>query len=186
MSTEQNALSTISKDILVPAKLSELVRERNITTARHSIESGVPSVRAAVKNYGYKDMAAAVVMQIERLQLLLNVSKPMQPEAVAETAKMVVDYLLDDGVSINLADIDIVFSRAAKGFYGKFYGGFGCADVLGWFIDYSTEKALAYVDYNMEKSQTYNSNSPRVSDTTQAKDIIEHKRAHAQYLTSKK
>lgn len=185
MSTELNALTITSKEMLIPSKLAEIVKNSQITTPRKSIESNMMSLSTSVKQFGYKDTAAAIVLQISRLELLLNVSKQMQAEAIAETAKMAIDHCLEAGVCINLADVDIIFKRAAKGEYGKFYGGFGCADVLSWFNLYTNEKAQAYVDYNIEKSSKYKFKSERAATTARARELIEHKRAHAQYLTEK-
>lgn len=149
----QNALAIISKDTLSPSSLSMAVREAGITTVRQSVESNFPSIGRIVKELGYKETAALMVAHITRLEALLNVSRPMLPEAMAETAKTVIDTCLDSGVNINAADIEIVFKRARTGRYGSFYGGIGCNDILTWFNGYISEKAEEYVQYNIEKSQ---------------------------------
>lgn len=184
---EQNALSTIFKDSLVPSVLTQNMREAGITTVRKSVECrSLPSVSKVVETVGYRETAAAIVLQIERLGMMLNVSKPMAPEAVAETAKMVVDGCTSAGVNITFADIDIVFQRAMRGGYGKFYGGFGCADILGWFNGYISEKAEEYVQYNIEKSQQLDSGGERSYDRAKAKDREAHQVAAEYYrMTSK-
>jgi len=179
---EQNALSIVSKGSLVPATLSASVRELGITTVRKSVEDQtLPSVRKVVETMGYRETAAAIVMQIERLGMMLNVSKPMQPEAVAETAKMVVDSCKTAGVNITFADIDIIFQRAMRGGYGKFYGGFGCADILNWFEEYFAEKTQEYVRYNEEQSRSYESNAPRSAEFAKDKNIELHREAVRHY-----
>lgn len=184
--TEQNALSIVSKETLTPAALSMAVREAGITTVRRSIESGFPSIGSIVRQLGYKETAALMVAHIARLETMLNVSRPMQPEAMAETAKTVIDTCLESGININAADIEIVFKRARQGAYGAFYGGIGCADILGWFNSYISEKSEEYVQYNIEKSQQLDSGGERSYDRAKAKDREVHQVAAEYYrMTSK-
>lgn len=179
---EQNALSTVSKDSLTPSVLTRSMREAGITTVRKSVECrSLPSVSKVVETVGYRETAAAIVLQIERLGMMLNVSKPMAPEAVAETAKMVVDGCTSAGVNITFADIDIVFQRAMRGSYGKFYGGFGCADILNWFNEYFAEKTEEYVRYNQEQSRAYDTNAPRSAELARDKNIELHREAVRHY-----
>lgn len=184
--TEQNQLSIISKKDYEPRALSVAMREAGIDSVKKSVACNdmVPSVNRLVRELGYKETAALIVMQLTRLETMLNVSKPMQPEALAETATMVVDSCLDAGVGINAADIDIIFKRALKGEYGKFYGGIGCADVLGWFRKYFNEKTEACVQHNIEKSSEYNYYSPRSSEAADDREKEYHKAA-AEYYRSK-
>lgn len=79
------------------------------------------------------------------------------------------------------ADIDIIFRRALKGEYGKFYGGISCADVLGWFNKYYQEKSEACVQWNIEKSSEYHYYSPRSSEAARAKELEFHKVAAEYY-----
>lgn len=182
----QNALVSISKELLAPAALSMAVREAGITTVRKSVESNFPSINRIVKELGYKETAALMVAHITRMEALLNVSRPMLPEAMAETAKCVIDTCLESGVNINAADIEIVFKRACSGRYGSYYGGIGCNDVLTWFNNYISEKAEEYVQYNIEKSQRFDSGGERSYDRAKAKDKEAHQVAAEYYrMTSK-
>lgn len=177
----QNALAIISKEALTPAALSMAVREAGIVTVRQSIESKFPSMNRIVNELGYKETAALMVAHIVRLEAMLNVSRPMQPEAMAEVAKGVIDACLESGININAADIEIVFKRARQGAYGAFYGGIGSADILGWFDKYISEKAEEFVQYNIEKSQQYDTGDERSYDRAKAKDREAH-RAAAEYF----
>lgn len=177
----QNALAIISNETLSPASLSQAVREAGVVTVRQSIESGFPSINKIVKELGYKETAVLMVAHIVKLETMLNVSRPMQPEAMAEVAKGVIDACLESGININAADIEIVFKRARQGAYGTFYGGIGSADILGWFDKYISEKAEEFVQYNIEKSQQYDTGDERSYDRAKAKDREAH-RAAAEYF----
>lgn len=180
----QNALAIISNETLSPASLSQAVREAGVVTVRQSIESGFPSINKIVKELGYKETAVLMVAHIVKLETMLNVSRPMQPEAMAEVAKGVIDACLESGININAADIEIVFKRARQGAYGAFYGGIGCQDVVGWFNDYISEKAEEYVQYNIEKSQEYDSGAERAYDRAKAKDREAHQAAAEYFKTT--
>lgn len=182
--TEQNQLSIISKKDYEPRALSVAMREAGIDTVAKSVRSNVVSVNKLVKELGYKETAALIVMQLTRLETMLNVSKQMHPEAVAETATMVVDSCLNAGVGVNAADIDIIFKRALKGEYGKFYGGISCADVLSWFSKYYMEKSEACVQWNIEKSSEYRYYSPRSSEAAADREKEYHKAAAEYYRKS--
>lgn len=183
--THRDLSSVYSKDLLQPAKMTDLLRERRITTPLEAIACGVPSVRRSVKMFGYKETAAAIVMQIERLQMLLNVTKPMQPAAVAETAKMTVDLIVADDVEINLADVEIVFRRAASGYYGKFFGGFGSADVVNWFTLYLVEKADAYCILREREASVYKHDCWERSCGSREAERLANHAAHLEYLKMK-
>ena len=180
----QNALATISKEALTPTALSMAVREAGITTARESVECAFPSIGRIVRELGYKETAALMVAHIARLEMMLNVSRPMQPEAMAETAKSVIDVCIDSGININAADIEIVFKRARQGAYGAFYGGIGCADILGWFNEYISEKAEEFVQYNIEKSRRYDCGMERACDRAKAEEREAHRAAAEYYRKS--
>ncbi|MBR6774574.1 MAG: hypothetical protein IKM23_02520 [Bacteroidales bacterium] len=178
---EQKQLSIISKNNYEPKALSIAMREAGIDTVAKSVRSDVVSINRLVRELGYKETAALIVMQLTRLEMLLNVSKPMHPEAIAETATMVVDSCVTAGVGVNVADIDIIFKRALKGEYGKIYGGISCAEVLRWFNEYYMEKSEACVQWNIEKSSEYHYYSPRSSDIAQGRELEFHKAAADYY-----
>lgn len=177
---EQKQLSIISKKDYEPKALSLAMREAGIDTVAKSVRSDVVSVNRLVRELGYKETAALIVMQLARLEMMLNVSKQMHPEAMAETATMVVDSCINAGVGVNAADIDIIFKRALKGEYGKIYGGISSAEVLRWFNEYYVEKSEACVQYNIEKSSEYHYYSPRSTELAETRERERH-RAAADY-----
>lgn len=182
----QNALATISKETLTPAALSMAVREAGIVTARQSIESTFPSINKIVGTLGYKETAALIVMQIVRMETLLNLTKQLPPESLAEIASTVIDVCLESGINVNAADIDIVFRRAMKGQYGRFYGSIGMQDIVGWFNSYISEKAGEYVQIRMNESQEYNTHTPRANEFGYTYDIQRHKEAFRDYVENLK
>jgi len=194
METSQNALATtsnkpqlvISKKTLAPAALSLAVRDAGIVTVRQSIESDFPSINKIVKTIGFEETASVIVLQIVRLEAVMNLTKPLPPESIAEIASTVIDVCLESGININAADIDIVFRRAMKGEYGRFYGSIGMQDIVGWFNSYISEKAGEYVQIRMNESQEYNTHKPRANEFGRTYDIQRHKEAFKDYVDNLK
>lgn len=183
MEDVQKVLSIISKTDLEPRCLSAMIRKAGIDTPEKSVCCGVMSVCKAISEFGRTEVEKLLVLQLMRLERMLNVSKPMQTDALAEIAVMVTDIIVADDVEINLADLEIVFSRAAKGDYGKFYGGFGSAEVLGWFTDYLSEKAEAFVNFRERESSRYRTVDRRAG-SREAERLAYHA-AHLDYLKKK-
>lgn len=191
---EQNAPATISnkpqfvisEKTLAPAALSMAVRDAGITTVRQSIESNFPSINKIVKQLGYTETASLIVLQIVKLEKMLNQQKQLEPEAIAEIAKSVVDLCLECGVNINAADIDIIFKRAIRGEYGKFFGSIGSQDIIGWFNKYISEKAEEYVQININRSRDFDTYSMRVSDISADIEKSKHRAALNDYKQKNK
>ncbi len=194
METSQNALATtsnkpqlvISTEALTPTALSIAVRDAGITTVRQSIESDFPSINKIVKKLGYTETASLIVLQIVKLEKMLNQQKQLEPEAIAEIAKSVVDLCLECGVNINAADIDIIFKRAIRGEYGRFYGSIGSQEIIGWFNRYITEKAEEYVQININKSRDFDTYTTRVSEISADIERGRHRDAFNDYKQTHK
>mgnify|MGYP007056166324 CR=1 FL=1 len=134
--------------MLKPAYIREATKA--ITTPRQSVElakSGqlyVPTIRKVVKDLGETSMEALVMAEMVNLNIVLNLARPMTEAMMEATAPLVVQHILDDDCDVTLADLRVIFDRAKKGVYGSFYGGIGCADIIGWIDGYVAEKCAEY------------------------------------------
>lgn len=107
----------------------------------------LPTVEKCVKEMGTATMEAAIKMQLVALNVAANAARPMSEAVIDTVAPVVLDYILNLEVSINLADFRIVFDRAMRGDFGKIYGGIGCQDICSWFKAYEAEKMEAIDRY---------------------------------------
>lgn len=121
-----------------------------VTSPRKSVElskSGqlyVPTVRKAVKELGELSMETLIKVNLVRMNAALNLARPMTNEMMEMTAPIVVQHIIEDDCDVTLADVRLIFERAMKGYYGDFYNGIGCADIIKWIDGYICEKCDEY------------------------------------------
>jgi len=128
--------------------------DRDITTAAESVQStGQVSVRRFVKDFDERSLSALILTHLTIVEDMVNVARPMKPEAMAMLAKNVAKLLTDDDMTVNLADIQIVADRLANGEAGQVYGGLNTPMVMKAFTDYMCEKADAFVDYRERQAR---------------------------------
>lgn len=140
--------------------------DRSITTAAESVRStGQVSVRRFAKDFDERTLAALILTHLTIVEDMVNVARPMKPEAMAILAKSIAKLLTDDDMTINLADIQIVADRLANGDAGQVYGGLNAPMVTKAFTDYMAEKANAFADMReREAREQYGSFGERGGD----------------------
>lgn len=117
-----------------------------ITNPRSSVElvrSGqiyVPTINRAVKDLGKTSVEAYIKVNLTMLNAVLNLARPMSATMIEISAPLIVDHILEDDCTLNLADMKIIFERAMKGLYGNYFNGIGLKDVIGWIDAYIAEK----------------------------------------------
>lgn len=101
----------------------------------------VPSLNRCISELGREKVEAMLKMYLIRLNVTTNASRPLSEGALEAMVPVILRHVTDDlDVTINLADLHIIFDRAMSGYYGKAYGGFTCQDICGWFDTYNREK----------------------------------------------
>lgn len=105
----------------------------------------IPTMKKACADLGDVRTTAAIKAMLIRLNMLLNLPRPMTEQFIESCSSMIVKKLTSKywDTDINFADLRNIFSNAAEGKYGKFYGGLGTDDILGWIDTYTLEKEAA-------------------------------------------
>lgn len=130
--------------------------DRSITTATESVRStGQVSVKRFAKDFEERTLAALVLTHLTIVEDMVNVARPMKPEAMAMLSKEVAWMLLEDDMQWNLADIQIVADRLANGDAGQVYGGLNKAMVMKAFLAYMGEKCDAFVALREEQAREH-------------------------------
>ena len=130
--------------------------DRSITTATESVRStGQVSVKRFAKDFDERTLAALVLTHLSIVEDMVNVARPMKPEAMAMLSKDVAQMLLEDDMTFNLADIQIVADRLANGDAGQVYGGLNKAMVMKAFTGYMREKCDAFVELREEQAREH-------------------------------
>lgn len=127
--------------IISPTKAMLAFKQCN--TPAKCINSDVPALAEIMKEKGEKTTIKVVELWISDLNDFLNVSRKMNPAQIHQTAVMI----LDEFYYFNLADINLVFTRAKKGKFGNLYESIDGMKIFNWFEQYNDERSqTAYND----------------------------------------
>lgn len=159
--------------------------DRSITTARDSVRGGQVSVKRFAKDFDERTLAALILMHLTIVEEVVNAARPMKPEAMAILAKNVARMLVEDDMTWNLADIQIVADRLANGDVGQVYGGLTGPMVMKAFTEYMGEKCDAFVELREEQASKYKPDFGRGrtsnSEAIQASERVKHMAAREAY-----
>lgn len=158
--------------------------DRSITTATDSVRStGQVSVKRFSKDFDERTLAALILTHLTIVEDMVNVARPMKPEAMAMISKEVARMLVEDDMTWNLADIQIVANRLANGEVGQVYGGLNRQIVMKAFTDYMREKCDAFVELREEQARehSFGDFGAERGGTAQLKDRMKNLAALAAY-----
>ena len=101
----------------------------------------IPSLERCIKDMGRDAVEAMLKLYLVRLNITTNAARPLTEGVIEAMVPVILNHITNDlDVTINLADLRIIFDRATTGQYGKPYGGFTCQEVCSWFDLYNREK----------------------------------------------
>ena len=101
----------------------------------------VPSLERCIKDMGRDAVEAMLKLYLVRLNMTTNAARPLTEGVIEAMVPVILNHITNDlDVTINLADLRIIFDRATTGQYGKPYGGYTCQEVCSWFDQYNREK----------------------------------------------
>ncbi len=118
-----------------PANCIKLYKDQ--TSIKLALKSGAGSLSQIKKGYGEEFQKLHVMLFIIDLQEKLGVKNKMNQAMLEECT----DFIISDYWYFNLADMNLIFTRAKKGFYGQFYESVSMPKILEWFSSYSDERA---------------------------------------------
>lgn len=127
--------------------------------------SGAYSLSALRRIHNEDSVIMMLVAWISNLQRFLNVSAKMDAAQMYETCRMI----LDDFWALNCADVNLVMSRAKRGFYGQLFGRIDGQIIYQWFAEYFEERCEACANREVHVAGLHGSVINRLSDETKAK-----------------
>lgn len=151
----QRMYDRMADGVPMAAVMAVALTDHEVTTVAQSVRSMGTSVRKFAKDYDERTLAALVLTHLTLVEDMANVARPMKPEAMAMLAKKVTAMLLEEDVTINLADLQIVADRMVNGDAGNIYGGLKSQIVTKAFTDYICEKANAFADWRQEQAREH-------------------------------
>ncbi len=109
---------------------------RSVSSVPAVFEKKLPSLAKVRKTYGEEFTEGYVAIWITNLVEFFEVGKRMGENQIIETAMLI----MQDYYMLTLADINLVFTRAKKGYYGELYDRLDGAVILTWFRKYFDER----------------------------------------------
>ena len=182
----QRMLDRMGDDIPTVALAVVNAADTSVATAADSVRcTGQVSVTRFSKEFGDRTLAALVLTHLTLVEDMANVARPMKPEAMALLAKKVSAMLLEEDVTVTLADLQIVADRMVNGDAGNIYGGLNSQIVTKAFTDYICEKANAFADWRQEQAGGHAFGSFGAARSGQT-ERIRHQEALKHYLKNRK
>ena len=110
---------------------------KDCNTPAKCLQSTTPTLAEIRKEHGENKTLTAVEAWIVDTSDFMNVSRPMNPKQIRQTAILV----LSDFYYFKVADINLVFTRAKKGQFGELYGSLDGTKIYSWFDKYDCERS---------------------------------------------
>lgn len=116
---------------------SAMFELKNITTIDQCVKSGTPNLAILKKDQGEDRVLAMLEIWIVDINSFFNLNNKMTSQQIKQTALMI----LQDFYFLNIADINLVFTRAKKGKFGELYGSLDGSKIYIWFEKYEIERS---------------------------------------------
>jgi hypothetical protein len=124
-----------------------MIQLRGANTPVKCIKSDAKVLAVIKKDIGEKELNKLIKVWIADLNDFLNISRKMSLPQAEQTATMIIS----DFYYMNMADINLVFTRAKKGYYGALYESLDGMKIYSWFEKYANERAQAAYDDKLNK-----------------------------------
>ena len=161
----ESSSKELFKALLTPAEAAKLYR--GCITPLACANSEAYSLSGMRKIYGECEVVFMLAAWIIDIQRFLNISAKMDSGQINETARMI----LDDFWALNSADVNLVMSRAKRGFYGQLFGRIDGQIIYQWFAEYFEERCEACANREVHVAGLHGSVINRLSDETKAKTL---------------
>ena len=139
-----------------------------IDLPEQAFESGLPSLAKVRNVYGDEFMNAYVELWIIDFCDFVNIGKGMKPAQIYQTASLI----LEEFYYFNLAEINLVFKRAKKGFYGEIFDRLDGQIILKWFREYNKERCAKAEEISINEASGFTDRAERLGER-EAKKIDE-------------
>ena len=170
----QRMYDHMADGVPMAAVMAVALTDHEVTTVAQSVRSMGTSVRKFAKDYDERTLAALVLTHLTLVEDMANVARPMKTEALAMLAKKVAKMLVEDDVTVNLADLQIIANRLINGDAGNIYGGLNSQIVMKAFTDYICEKAGEFAAWREEQAREHSFGrfgSERSKESERLKDL---------------
>lgn len=125
---------------------------KNVSSAILAFQTNSISLVSIKKDYSQDFTLAYLEAWILNLNDFLSIARKMNNAQIQETAILI----FDEFYYYNVADINLIFTRIKKGYYGKFYESIDGMKLIDIFYQYSNERANQVARFHESKDLNVN------------------------------
>ena len=107
-----------------------------VNTVKKAINDDYIKLSQIKKKFGQESVEAYLAVLILNLNESLNIIRKLTNNQISEIAA----FIYDDYYFLNLAELNLFFSRIKKGFYGQLYEGIDIVKIMDFFAQYKKER----------------------------------------------
>lgn len=133
------------KEDLSPALITRQLNKVN--NPLQAINTECKTLALIKKDNDENKVLSIISAWIIDLNEFLNIKNQMSESQIEQTAL----FILDDYYYFNIAEINLIFTRIKKGFYGSFYESLDGTKLLSYFNQYDIERMGLVDDENYHK-----------------------------------
>lgn len=152
-------------EIFKQAEVSKVCRY--IKDPQDVFKADLPTLGAISREYGERFTRAYVSAWIINITEFVNIANGMDETQIVETAEMI----MFDYPYLTLADINLVFGRAKRGFYGQIYNRLDGQIIMTWFREYHDERCRVAQDIAISQASGFTDVAERQAKIQQTKDV---------------
>ena len=131
---------------------------KQIKSIEDAIRIKTPSIGLIKKEYGEENAKKYIISWIIFLDEFLDLKDKGTEFRMMQTAS----FILKDYYNLTIADLIVIFGRALKGKYGKFYDRLSGATIISWFEDYFEERCNTCEMISIQEHHKYK--TPRIDE----------------------
>lgn len=120
---------------------------KNVATIKQAVEQNSVALSKLSKTYGDDKCEKYIKIWLIDLNISLTVNNPLNETQIDFIAFQVMNHYRD----LTLSDINLIFTRAKSGYYGKVYENISPDKVLIWFADYFSERLEVCAEISRNK-----------------------------------
>ncbi len=120
---------------------------KRCNTLTKAIQSGTPSLGSLIRLLSEKQIEAYIKLWLIDLNETLDLKKPLQEHQIDTIAF----YIVDKYRSLNIADLNLIFSNAKSGEYSGVYDRITTPTVMKWFKEYFEARCQAAAEQSYVK-----------------------------------
>ena len=131
-------------------------RYSGIQSIRLALKENVGSLSQIKKGYGEEFQINFLLLWLADLNESVGVKNKLSADMMEQCAI----FIIEDYYYFKISDINLIFTRAKKGFYGNFYESISIPKIIEWFSSYAAERSEIAYNTNLNEHKVDKNKNP--------------------------